>query len=63
MMMMAKVSGKLIDGPGWQRNLVNQSDVTQQMQVTVHGVHADSGQLFAHSPVYFADRQTTAGLA
>lgn len=60
-MMMAKVSGKLINSPGGQRNLVNHPDITQQVQVPVHGIHADSGQLSAYSPVNFPGGQAAAG--
>ncbi|MBT9172307.1 MAG: hypothetical protein DDT21_00688 [Syntrophomonadaceae bacterium] len=61
--MMAQVSSQLINRAGGQRNLVNQPDITQQVQVTVHGVHADSRQLPAHSPVYFPNGQAAAGPA
>ncbi len=60
-MMMAKVSGKLINSPGRQGNLVNQPDIAQQVQIPVHGIHADSRQLPAYSPVNFPRSQAAAG--
>lgn len=62
-MMMAKVSGKLINRPGRQKNLVNQPDITQQMQITVNSINTDSRQFPAHSPVNFPDGQAAAGPA
>jgi hypothetical protein len=60
---MAQIGVKLIDRTGGQRYLMNQTDITQQMQVTVHGVHADCGELRAYSPVNFPGGQAAAGLA
>jgi hypothetical protein len=59
-MMMAKVGGKLINRPGWQRNPMNQTDITQQVQITIHSIYADGRQFPAHSAVYFPDGQTAA---
>jgi hypothetical protein len=36
---------------------VDQPDITQKAQITVHSVHADSGQLLTNFPVNFPDSE------